>query len=326
MESNCVKIVLKENVEKALRRPDLNMFVKNLRRAEEYDTEECPERWKSAIEYVKAHGVNHAELLKRFGERELKNPKEDLERMISVYNYAIRNGAVYGAAPSTADENKKNQMALTLPFWCRETEPEIVDVLRKTGSAELFDRWNPGRKDCDFLTLDDKLSGTSLIFIEYKPNWDAEIYVIPQEQPAGKFLTFNIGKANITDLFSVGKRRFMYIFGCVPAEDNDVIHALALLNNLPKPGDEIRTLNDRYAVYYRLEERTLDKLPHSEGVRLIFDEAQEAKSHGLFADVKVYELVGEKHPIPVRDPVIIGIDHFGHKYPVVYWMGDKGFS
>ena len=60
------------------------------------------------------------------------------------------------------------------------------------------------------------------------------------------------------------------------------------------------------------------------GAQIWYDEARTAQDKGLFSNVQVYELTGVKLPKP--DPVIVGIDHFDQKHPLIYWTGDEGIK
>ncbi len=322
MDSNCVKIVLQENIAK-IGKPDLSMFAKNIRRAEEYDNEECPERWKPAVAFVKQNGWNTCpdntiELLKRFGERVYAGSMNNIESSIAIYNFAARNGArcVFRAEDLGKDNYSKDpKPAFWIPLHHRSVDSAEIDELQRKRQYECS--YYDGK--CKEVVLEDRIAGCCLTFLEYKGRQlKAPFSGIPDVPAPGVAAdAFHLGEISIEDLAVVGQRRFMYVFGCTPAEKHDVINALVLLNNLPQPG--------RFGgeeISYKLEERQLAQLPHSDGIKLIFDEAREAKARGLFADAKVYELVGTKRRVP--DPVIIGIDHFGHQYPVVYWSGDKG--
>lgn len=314
-----VKVMLQEKVEKVGTAKALNMFRKEFRRVKEYDSEECPEQWREAVKHVRTHGRDDAQLLQRFGQRVYIKPREDLERLISIYNHAVRNGASFhfDKARSPRFEISRSDAVLYIDLERFPYSHDFVAKLREKGSAVRVDY---RRKR--YLRLDDRISGISLMCIQapQENQLKVRMYGIPNIQEDKDAITYNghafhLGHVELDELAAVGERRFMYTFGIQPATEKDIIGALVRLNNFPEPDDDVT---------YTLKERQLSKLKHSEGIALIHKEAKEAQEQGLFADVKVYELVGEKMPKP--DPVIIGVDHFGQQFPIVYWAGDTGIK
>lgn len=121
-----------------------------------------------------------------------------------------------------------------------------------------------------------------------------------------------LGTMSLNVDFKETRNRFRYIFQQSPATEKEIIETLKVLNNFTEEN-----------VDWRLKERVIEELKPIKGAQIWYDEAREAQKQGLFSDIKIYELLGKKMP---KDPVIVGIDPFGQKYPIFYWAGDKGIK
>ncbi len=331
--SECVRAVFKENAERLLNKKDYNMFAEELRRMQNYDSEVCPERWKPAITYLKKHGWDSPELLKRFGERQFKfNSKDELERLIRIYNFAIKNNAKYGL-----DGKARARVEILLEdYGFEKKEMDMLKKKSRIGGAFKYNesdektRFSTWSGDGEIFTIDDAIKGFSVLFCSRnKPEkYEAYLFGIPKEidlrldQVWGGTVkeprVFLIGQVNIHELATIGNRRFMYIFGMQPAAEKDIIETLVKLNKLPAQGSG----KGYNKVSYSLEEKDISQLNPPKAVSLIYDEALAAKEQRLFADVKVFELVMKKEEIK-KDPVVIGFDHLGNMHPLIYWAGDS---
>lgn len=212
-----------------------------------------------------------------------------------------------------------------------ETQQSIDDFWKMRGGQKRKVSYLSNLSVISF-PLDDRIEGFSFLF--GAGTFDSRTPVQDQEYPKANIYGIldvfsnksekyflKLGKLDMEDFNSISARRFSYIFGSPPAKDKDITGVLVKLNKFPKT--YTKRVWERYGIRYDLVERDLDELGAPKAARLLFDEAMLAKEQGLFADVKAYEMTSEEYKIPTRDPVIAGIDHFGNKFPLIYWAGDK---
>jgi len=343
-----VKLVLEEKVEGLKSGLASGLFAEEIRRSQRYDTELCPKEWRPVIEYIKKNGWDTIEILKNFGERAFNFPVESLGLMTNAYNFVENTRQKLGKG--------REDVNLELPLVRRLLDDSNLKKIQDDGlrinlfSYDTFEIGDYEEYVC--FPLPDKIQGLSFLFIafeychscnfspseraEHEPyehdsfdrkEIDMEPYVniwgVPEKSAElhNKREVLKIGRIELKEgLKDITKRRFVYTFGMTPATESEIINALVELNGFPTKSDK-----DNHKLVYKLKEReNLSKLKPTVDAFFIYHQAQEAQKHGLFSDVKVYELLGEEIKVP--DPVIAGIDHFGNKYPLIYWRGDTGLK
>jgi hypothetical protein len=214
----------------------------------------------------------------------------------------------------------------------------LIKRLREQGTVPLVKDQHGAQTKSIAFKLEDKIEGIDFIFGVMEENnkylkvgeeyhWgnycnQFSLYAIPasntlQIAPKSRDIAFAVGVLDIDNLRPIAERRFTYIFGTSPADWSDITTALIMINHLPTIAED-----GEHKLHYDLKEAALDSLRPTRGVSMLYEEAKEAQSKGLFTDIKAYELVGTKVP-KNKDPVLVGFDHFGQKYPIIYWTGDK---
>lgn len=263
----------------------------------QYDTERSPEKWRPLFVYGKENSFDRTDLLSRFGERKFDFYKRDISLVAKIYDMVMEK----------RNRLKTLQISFTMP-------------LAKIG--EFYDNITKIYGDKRIFPLEDKISGFGLIFgVKYPDHKDATIAGITRQDFSGLKKrdyviapAFRLGSITLdSELDIIAKRRFSYIFGISPVKDEDIIEALKKINKFSDKSD-----SGRY-IEYSLKERPINELKPTKGALVLYEEARKAKS--LFHEVKTYELVGRE-----TDPVVVGIDHFGNKMPLIYWADDQGLE
>lgn len=319
--STVTQVAMEESKEKA---PELDtgFFSEELRRMEQYDGEVCLERWKSSIQDIRANGLDNVRIAQKFGEREWEYPLDALEAIINLRK-------AYALAESKTP--KGTGLHLEAPLWSK-LDRKGIERLRKKNEITLTD--SHSREQIAF-RLDDEVGGCEFCFGVMNPGDRSSLFRSPHSHlrdcyvfslygatrvdgKTGPLESRKLGKIDLSELASIGERRFAYIFGVPPATNVEITNALIALNKFPSI-----TPDGSSRIEYKLEERTLEQTNPPRGVCLMYENAREAQEQGLFSGVRVYELVGKKVPIP-QDPVLVGVDHFGNRMPLIYWAGDVG--
>ncbi|MDD5191597.1 MAG: hypothetical protein PHH54_02260 [Candidatus Nanoarchaeia archaeon] len=94
----------------------------------------------------------------------------------------------------------------------------------------------------------------------------------------------------------------------------EIINALIDLNKFKR---------EPHYLEYSLKKGDPAKMLLPRAAKILYEEALLVQQKGLFSKVEIYELEKIKIPIKKPDPVLIGFDHFGNKFPITYWGGDK---
>lgn len=324
--SDSVRVVLQENVEKIDGALEQGFFSEEFRRKDYYDSEVCPSKWKEAIQYVVLNGFNPIEVIKKYGKRNLDLSKDKLEKIIMVSNVVEKTNKELGNKHKISINFPMKKVYFNTIFPYEQSRKGFENI--RDGEVIKIDNYRV------VFSLDDRIDGFSFLFGAGSFNSGIETAFESQEYPKiniygildGLFNSdekyfLKLGKLDIEDFKPIATRRFSYVFGSPPAKDKDITNALVKLNKFPKTFS--RGWDDRYGIKYELVERDLEQLDAPRAVRLLYDEANLAKERGLFASVKVYEMKSEEYKIPNKDPVIVGIDHFGNKFPIIYWGGDE---
>jgi len=314
MISEQAALVLEENVKRStdLGSTGEGVFSRELRRMREFEKEVCPEEMKDAVNYIKENGWKVAELFSRFGKREWRFPIRDLEIYAALLNKFGRTKK--DSSLSLSEDDKRYRFDITLPITeCRPYERRKC-YLKKDRLIELGD----------------KIRGFSRIYADHREEETLSrsttrlrITGVPKDYR----YYLDLGDISIEEIDPIGERRFTYIFGIPPASFAEIKKTLVKINRLPEEGKEVKTgLFEGYTPHYKLERRDFGKLEsRPRAADLWYEEALSAKEEGLFSEVQCYELLGELVRVHI-DPVIIGFDAFGNKYPIVYWAGDKGLG
>ncbi|MFH1710747.1 MAG: hypothetical protein ABH840_00375 [Nanoarchaeota archaeon] len=312
---NSVKVVLKEQAER-LGGLETGFFSEELRRQNKYDTEVCLPQWREAIKHITSNGFNPLKLLKTHGEQVLKCPQPSLTHIAEAYNEEESDNPLSEQAPLDMIPNR----ITTARFGTGE-----IQKLKEAKSGGIVIN-----KDA-YIAVKDSLPGFSLVFA-YDSGSVAKntsfpslpLYGIPREAMGGikgtrdKTLAFGIGELSLEGLAETAERRFMYTFATAPASDTQIIDALVKLNKFPTHVGQRPSI---YEIRYRLVAAPLEELDPPRAAELLFDEAVEAQAQGLFQTVEALKL--EAKELIYRDPVIVGVDHFNQKFPMIYWAGDK---
>jgi hypothetical protein len=306
---------------------ETSMFAEECRRMQKYDSEICPSNHQALISYVKENGCDATETLKRLGKLTWTYPKNKIINYIKIVNNLLE---LNKTLPETERLTlKRNSYDLFLPQESHATKD--LDLLVNEKKVRIKDE-----RTCLF-TLEEHLEGFDLIYSDIdlpmtfvasrynsSNNISRRIYGRSNIRSINSYdksieEVYILGKLSLDeDLPSVLERRFTYIFGIAPVTDNEIKQALILLNKFPTV-----TEDGRDHIEYSLKERPLKELHPSRAVNLIYDEAKEmCGSKGLFSDIRAYEIIGKK--MPKRDPVLVAFDHFGNRYPLIYWNGDSG--
>ena len=267
-------------------------------------------------------------MLNRFGERRWRFPEESLRYAVNAYDAVVR------ANDALAHLHQEKNKRIKLPFmdgygWYYGDIPKAK--LRELESSRVSSvEKREGSHNRMFHILDSEVDGCEVLYFAIRESASLyedtkeKIYGVPKvkkiidddERCNGNIQTLPLGEVDLHDLGSVVERRFNYIFGVPPADNKELINALVRLNHFP-----ILTENGRDTIFYKLRECSLERLSLPRAVELVFDEARAAE--GLFGGFKAYEVVGE---VVTEDPVLVGLDHFGNRFPLIYWAGDKGLE
>jgi len=324
MDAQIIAFALEENAcripQKSSRDIKNNMFSREIARMQEYDTGICPDRFRSALAYVRSNGwrshEDTIEIMRCFGDRDFLSPVEELELIVDAYNSAAR---------ANKRLPKGTELNLEVPL---EEGNESKEVLESLASKGIFME-NEDHDDGEiYFSLPDKINGFSLLYgsgrfsNQNNRTLEVEIWGVPEQNAQGTddyVMLFKLGTLDISEIPSFGARRFTHIFGVAPASYKDIKEALVQLNDLPsaeRPGN-----NDKR---YKILEREFPVLEAPDRVSICYVEATAAKEAGLFMDVQVYQLASlRQESRQLEDFVLVGQDHFGNKYPITYWQSEK---
>jgi len=312
---NSVKVVLREQAEK-LEGLEEDFFSEEFRRQRKYDTEVCLPQWRDAIKHVVSNGFKPQELLKTHGEKVLTCPQSSLTHIAEAYN----------------EEERENPLSEQVPLDM--VPPRIRTDKFNTGLIQRISESKSGKVAEDrstYLTIKENIPGFSLLFaygsnsvIQNESFPTLALYGVPTQAIGGvkgekeRTLAFRLGELSLEGLAETAQRRFMYTFATSPASDAQIIDALVKLNKFPTHVGQRPSI---YEIKYSLVTAPLEELDPPRAATLLFDEAVQAQSQGLFETVEALKL--EAKELIYRDPVIVGIDHFNQKFPMIYWAGDK---
>ncbi|MFH1425440.1 MAG: hypothetical protein ABIG28_01775 [archaeon] len=324
------------------------MFEEEIRRANKYDEEVCPPEHQSMLQYVVSDAtVDVGDVLLRFGKRYLPKGynEKDISAIIETHNFVESQRGICGDIGPL-----RHGLGGGLFDYTKRIKNSDVRRLRKSGKSGNFFVLPEVREGFSFVFGEIRTEDEGLSMPLLDEDYKAFVYGLPDVRlghsyegtivseggqyhripfkmipiPKDETAAFWIGNLCLDQgLIDIAPRRFNYIFGCPPASEGEVIDALVRVNKLEDHGTfRGRSENSRA---YKLVEKKLGSLKAPRAAHLVFDEAVQAKKAGLFRDVKAYELVAREHPLPKRDPVIIGVDRFGQWYPIIYWaMENEG--
>jgi hypothetical protein len=309
MELGQTALVLEENVRRSseLGQAEEGAFSRELRRMREFDEEVCPEDMRDALDYLKEHGWNTAELFSRFGKKEWRFPISDLEIYAALLNKFYRTER--NSSLSLSEFDRDHKFRIMLPVTEHRPQREDKAYFREDRLIELGDR----------------IRGFSKIYADHRheetPSRETKrLRIMGLLREYCHYL--DLGDISIEKIDPIGVRRFTYAFGIPPVSFEEIKQALVKTNRFPEEGTKVES--GRYKVCYELKQVDFKELKNPpRAAKLWHDEALVAKEKGLFSDVQAYELLNDLKPI---DPVIVGFDAFGNKYPIVYWGGDKGLG
>ena len=301
--ANTLIALLKESAERFRDVSDgTGAFEEELRRMEKYDSQICPEKLRPAINFCKEKGFKPIDLLAQFGERNfIPNLALIARAYIELANIADKHN-------SKLENNKFNIVA-----------SEALQLKRWGGhwqDSKYINKYQDGSEKCEGTrSLNDKIEG----FTGFTGMYD--YYRNKQQMPQLKVTGFfegdrgncYAGTITLDGFEETTLRRFNYIFGMSPATEAQIVDTLITLNGFKKGEAE-----------YELREEELKSLNPPRAATLLYKEAiGNAKEKGLFAEVKAYRLSRRQNWFNDRDPVIIGLDQFRNRYPIIYWGGKK---